>query len=182
MKSEKFKYKSSTLHSSLYTFHFNIPCFILVGGRSSRFGCEKDDKAKLFYKTQYDKCKKIFKNVYFVAKHKKFKNYPFFIEKSKIYAPLPAIEEILKKYKKVFILSVDTPNISEHSIIKLAKAKAVAENNPLIGCYDYTMLKEIKKRLNGKMKIFGINKKSLKIPKKEQININTQKELKLLRF
>jgi len=51
-----------------------IPCFILVGGKSSRF---KSDKSYLFYKMQYKKCKKIFKEVYFVAKKKKFKKYPF---------------------------------------------------------------------------------------------------------
>jgi len=181
MKSKKFKYKSSTLHSTLYTFHFNVPCFILVGGKSSRFGSEKDDKALLFYETQFKKCKKIFKNVYFVAKSQKFKNYPFFIEKSKIYAPLPTLEEVVKKYKKVFILSVDTPNITQKSIIKLLQKKAVASENPLIGYYDYTMLCKIRKNLNGKMKIFGINSKKLDIGKNEIININTLNDLRLLK-
>ncbi|ACM92809.1 molybdopterin-guanine dinucleotide biosynthesis protein A [Nautilia profundicola AmH] len=180
MKSEKFKYKSSTLHSSLYTFHFNLPCFILVGGRSSRFGSEKDDKALLFYRQQYDKCRQIFKNVYFVAKYKKFKNYPFFIEKSKIYAPLPALEEIVKKHKKIFILSVDTPNITPQSIIKLLHKKAVASDNPLIGYYDYTMLAKIRKNLKGKMRIFDINSNKIKIKEKEVLNINTLNDLKKL--
>jgi molybdopterin-guanine dinucleotide biosynthesis protein A len=151
-----------------------------VGGRSSRFGSEKDDKALLVYKLQYDKCKKIFKNVYFAAKYKKFRNYPFFIEKSDIYAPLPALEEIVKKYKKIFILSVDTPNINEKSIIKLLRKKSVASDNPLIGYYDYTMLKEIRKRLKGKMKIFGINRKTIQINRKELVNVNTLTDLNLL--
>jgi molybdopterin-guanine dinucleotide biosynthesis protein A len=168
----------SILHFSFYIK--NIPCFILVGGKSSRFGSEKDDKAAIFYKLQYTKCKKIFKNVYFVAKNKKFKNYPFFIEKSKIYAPLPAMEEIIKKHKKVFILSVDTPNISEKSIIKLLQKKAVAEKNPLIGYYDYTHLPKIRKNLKGKMRIFDINKKKLKIKEKELLNINTIEDLNQL--
>ena len=79
MKSEKLKLKNkklklkNTLHFSLNTFYF-IPCFILVGGKSSRFGSEKDDKAALFYELQFNKCKKIFKNVYFVAKIKNLKN------------------------------------------------------------------------------------------------------------
>jgi len=163
----------------------HIPCFILVGGKSSRFGSIEDDKADLFYKYQYFKCKKIFKKVYFVAKYKKYKNYPFFIEKSKIYAPLPALEEIIKKYKKVFILSVDTPNISKKSIIKLLQKKAVCEKNPLIGYYDYTNLKKIRENLKGKMRIFNINNKKLKIPENETININTLEDLasfKLSRF
>jgi len=157
-----------------------VPCFILVGGKSSRFGSEKDDKATLFYKLQYEKCKKIFTNVYFVAKEKKFKNYPFFIEKSKIYAPLPALYEVVKKYKKVFVLSVDTPLVTEKTILKLLKLKAVANKNPLIGYYDYTMLSKMKKNLNTNLKIFNINKRKIKIKKKELININTLKELKML--
>jgi len=168
----------SILHFPFYIK--NIPCFILVGGKSSRFGGEKDDKAELFYELQYRKCKKIFKKVYFAAKNKKFKKYPFFIEKSKIYAPLPALEEIVKKHKKVFVLSVDTPNTTQKSIIKLLQKKAVAKDNPLIGYYDYTHLPQIRKNLKGKMKIFGINKKKIKIKDKELININTLEDLKTI--
>ena len=153
----------------------SVPCFVLVGGKSSRFG---EDKATYFYKMQYQKCKKIFKNVYFAAKNKKFKNYPFFIEKSKTYAPIFVLEELVKKYKKIFILSVDTPFINKTSINKLLKQKAVAKNNPLIGYYDYTMLKDIKKRSLTNLKIFGINKKVIQISKKELININKKEELK----
>jgi molybdopterin-guanine dinucleotide biosynthesis protein A len=149
-----------------------IPCFILVGGKSSRF---KEDKSKLFYKIQYKKCKKVFKKVYFVAKEKKFKKYPFFIEKSKTYAPIFALEEIVKKYKKVFVLSVDTPFVKEATLKKLLLSKSVACKNPLIGYYDYTMLKNFNKH---SLKIFGINKKCIKIPKKELININYKSDLK----
>jgi molybdopterin-guanine dinucleotide biosynthesis protein A len=156
-----------------------IPCFIFVGGKSSRFGTEKDDKAFLFYKNQYEKCKKIFKNVYFAAKYEKFKNYPFFIEKSKEFAPIFALEEIIKKYKKVFVLSVDTPLISEKSLKKLLKRKAVAKNNPLIGYYDYTMLKYFDK--NSK-RLFHINKRKIEIPQHETININKKEELTLLPY
>jgi len=155
-----------------------IPCFILVGGKSSRF---KSDKSVLFYKFQYNKCKKIFKNVYFVAKNKKFKNYPFFIEKSKIYAPILALEEIIKKHKKVFVLSVDTPLITEKSIKKLLLNRAVASKNPLIGYYDYTMLKNIKDSIKTNYKLFKINRKKIKIPQKELVNINTKEDLKSIR-
>ena len=164
-----------TQNPKLKTQNFSIPCFILVGGKSSRFG---EDKAGYFYKVQYQKCKKIFKNVYFAAKYKKFKNYPFFIEKSKTYAPVFALEEIIKKYKKIFVLSVDTPFVKPKTLKKLTKQKGVAKNNPLIGYYDYTMLKEIKKRTKSNLKIFTINKKTVQIPKKELININRKEDLK----
>ena len=126
---------------------------------------------------QFNKCKKIFKNVYFVAKNKKFKKYPFFIEKSKIYAPIFALEEIIKKHKKVFVLSVDTPLITPKSIRKLLIKKAVATKNPLIGYYDYTMLKNFDKTTK---KIFPINKRKIEIKEKELININTLEDFQHL--
>ena len=186
MENEELRIKNNNIkHSSQFSIlnsKFNdVPCFILVGGKSSRFGNEKDDKAKLFYKLQYYKCKHIFKNVYFVAKNKKFKKYPFFIEKSKIYAPLPALEEIVKKHKKIFVLSVDTPNITEKSIIKLLQKKAVASKNPLIGYYDYTHLPKIRENLKNKMRIFNINKRKININEKELININILDDLQHLR-
>jgi len=150
----------------------NIPCFILAGGKSSRF---KSDKAKLFYKHQYSLCKKVFKNIYFVAKKKKFKKYPFFIEKSKTYAPVFALEEIIKKHKKVFVINIDTPLVTEKEIKKLLLKKAVAKENPLIGYYDYTMLKNINKN---SLKIYGINKRELSI--KNHLNINKKEDLNLL--
>ena len=153
----------------------NLPCFIFVGGKSSRF---KKDKSKLFYKIQYKKSKKVFKNVYLVAKYKKFKNYPFFIEKSKIYAPIFALEEIIKKYKKVFVLSVDTPLVKEKTLLKLAKQKATILNNPLIGYYDYTILKKINYYKKNGLKLKSINNRKMKINKKELLNINRVIDLK----
>ncbi len=170
-------YALKTQNSKLKTWNYSLPCFILAGGKSSRFGSEKDDKAYLFYDFQYNKCKKIFKKVYFVAKKKKFKNYPFFIEKSKIYAPIFALEELITKYKKIFVLSIDTPFINKKSLTKLLINKAIAKNNPLIGYYDYTMLRRLKKNKNKNLKISGINKKTLKIPQKELVNINKTEDL-----
>jgi len=158
-----------SLHSPL------PPCFILTGGKSSRFG---SDKSKLFYKHQYKLCKKVFKNVYFVAKSKKFKNYPFFIEKSKTYAPIFALEEIIKKYKKVFVINIDTPFVSPKTLKKLAIKKAVAKQNPLIGYYDYTMLQKLKQNKNTNLKIYNINKNQIKISDFEAVNINRKEELK----
>jgi len=173
--------EKNKINSTFSIFHsqLKIPCFILAGGKSSRFGNEKDDKAYLFYDLQFNKCKKIFKNVYFTAKKKKFKNYPFFIEKSKIYAPIFALEELIRKYKKIFILSIDTPFIKPLTLKKLLINKATAQNNPLIGYYDYTMLKNLKENKNKNLKISGINKKTVKIPKKELININRLQDLQI---
>ena len=168
--------KKKKLSNKNFSFK-NIPCFILAGGKSSRFGNEKDDKAYLFYDIQYKKCKKIFKKVYFVAKNKKFKNYPFFIEKSKIFAPIFALEEIIKKHKKVFVLSIDTPFIKQTTLKKLLINKAIVKNNPLIGYYDYTMLKKLNQNKKSNLKISGINKRKIKINQKETININKTEDL-----
>ncbi len=157
----------------------NISCFILVGGKSSRF---KDDKSKLFYKYQYNKCKKIFKKVYLVAKTKKFKKYPFFIEKSKEYIPIYPLYEIIKKHKRVFILSVDTPCIKDKTIKKLIRKKSVAKTNPLIGYYSYIHLKQISHLIKTSKKLYLINKNKTNIPKKEDININYKQDLKMVKF
>ena len=164
------------IHPSTHPPLLPIPCFILAGGKSSRFG---EDKAKHFYTLQYKICKSVFKDVYFAAKYKKFKNYPFFIEKSKNFAPIFVLEEIIKKYKKAFVINIDTPLITTKTIRKLLLKKAVAAQNPLIGYYDYTMLKKISKSKKTNLKIYGINKNTLKIPKKEAVNINKKEDLKL---
>jgi molybdopterin-guanine dinucleotide biosynthesis protein A len=109
-----------------------IPCFILVGGRASRFG---KDKTTLFYRFLYIKCRTIFKEVKFVAKRKKYRNYPFFIEKSRIYAPIFPLLELLKKYPAVFILSGDTPFLSSLQLGRLRSSLRVARGNPLVGVY-----------------------------------------------
>jgi len=150
-----------------------IPCFILVGGKSSRFGTEKEDKAELFYEFQYEKCKKVFRKVFFCSKRRKFKNYPFFLEKSTTYAPFFALEELIKKHKKIFVLSVDAPFVKPSTLKKLAIKKAVAKQNPLIGYYDYTMLKNFNKKT---LRIYGINKNQYPISPHESININTKEE------
>jgi len=164
------------VHTKERKINKKIPCFILAGGRSSRF---KEDKSFYFYKLQYKKCKTIFKKIYFVAKRQKFKNYPFFIEKSKTYAPIFALEEIIKKYKKVFLINIDTPFVSPKTLKKLAIKKAIAKQNPLIGYYDYTMLRQLKQNKNTNLKIYNINKNQIKIPSFEAININKKEELKL---
>jgi molybdopterin-guanine dinucleotide biosynthesis protein A len=148
----------------------DIPCFILAGGKSSRFG---EDKAKIFYKHQYEICKKAFKKVFFAAKTKKFKKYPFFIEKSKEYAPFFALDEIIRKHKKIFVINIDTPLLTPDDLFKLYRHKAVALENPLVGYYDYTMLKNFDKN---SLRIYGINKRKISV-KNSKININRKEDL-----
>jgi molybdopterin-guanine dinucleotide biosynthesis protein A len=71
--------------------------------------------------------------------------------------------------------------ISEKSIKKLLKQHATASKNPLIGYYDYTMLKKIKESIKKDLRLFHINPKKIKINNKELININKKKDLKLIR-
>jgi len=99
---------------------FDIPCVILAGGKSSRM---EEDKCFLSYKNttlikyQYDKLSNLFSNVYISAKSDKFGfKCNLILEKSDIFSPLVALQNILKSHKEVFIISVDTPNIEEKSI------------------------------------------------------------------
>jgi len=101
----------------------DIPCVILAGGKSSRM---KQDKCFLAFKNttlikyQYDRLNQIFKNVYISSKVNKF-DFPskLILEQNDIFSPMVALQSILLKNGKVFIISVDTPNISKSTINKL---------------------------------------------------------------
>ncbi|MBX1886574.1 NTP transferase domain-containing protein [Campylobacter peloridis] len=103
------------------------PCVILCGGKSSRMGEDKsllrvDDKNLTLY--QYEKFLNFFSNVYISSKKDKFhqKNLPLILdENSSCYSPLIALNSIFKHFKNtyIFIISVDSPNISKESIYKL---------------------------------------------------------------
>ena len=101
----------------------DIPCVILAGGKSSRM---KQDKCFLAFKNttlikyQYDRLSKIFSNVYISSKTNKF-DFPckLILEDNSIFSPMVALQTILQKHQEVFIISVDTPNISTSSISKL---------------------------------------------------------------
>ena len=131
----------------------NLNCVILCGGKSSRMG---EDKSKLIFKNQtltqfqVEKFSKIFKNVYVSAKEDKFgakfkliKDCPEF----KIYSPMLALYSILSNFKDefVFILSVDSPNLSDKELLKMSAfleqdyqiiiAKTPSHRHPLCGFY-----------------------------------------------
>lgn len=131
----------------------NLNCVILCGGKSSRMG---EDKSKLIFKNQtltqfqVEKFSKIFKNVYVSAKEDKFganfkliKDCPEF----EIYSPMLALYSILSNFKDefVFILSVDSPNLSDKELLKMSAfleqdyqiiiAKTPSHRHPLCGFY-----------------------------------------------
>ncbi|EAI5467472.1 molybdenum cofactor guanylyltransferase [Campylobacter lari] len=103
------------------------PCVILCGGKSSRMGEDKsllqvDDKNLTLY--QYEKMSRIFNQVFISTKKDKFhqKNLALILDEDlNNHSPLIALNSILKHFQNtyVFILSVDSPNISKESIYKL---------------------------------------------------------------
>lgn len=147
-----------------------ISCFILVGGKASRFG---NDKTALFYRLLYRRCQTLFPRVWLVAKGKKYRNYPFFIEKSSQYAPIFPILELLKYFPTIFILSGDTPFISPLQLGRLKKARRVAYRNPLVGVYlrrrDWHRLR---RRLQTDFRLQQVAP-TAPVPEGELININT---------
>ncbi|CDG57011.1 Molybdopterin-guanine dinucleotide biosynthesis protein MobA [Campylobacter coli 76339] len=131
----------------------NLNCVILCGGKSSRMG---EDKSKLIFKNQtltqfqVEKFSKIFKNVYVSAKEDKF-GAKFKLIKDclefEIYSPMLALYSILSNFKDefVFILSVDSPNLSDKELLKMSAfleqdyqiiiAKTPSHRHPLCGFY-----------------------------------------------
>ncbi|AYJ80923.1 molybdenum cofactor guanylyltransferase [Aliarcobacter cryaerophilus ATCC 43158] len=107
---------------------FEIPCVILSGGKSSRMG---EDKSLLSFSSsnsliefQYKRLKPYFKDIFISSKIDKF---DFLDDKTKlildinqdIYSPILALQTILEKFDKVFIITVDTPFVKLETIEKL---------------------------------------------------------------
>ena len=99
---------------------FKIPCVILSGGKSSRMGEDKSllpfSSSNSLIEFQFNRLKPYFKDIYISSKNDKF---DFLKDKSKlildknqdIYSPILALQTILEKFDKVFIITVDTPLI-----------------------------------------------------------------------
>ena len=157
---------------------FNISCVIFAGGKSSRMGQDKsllpfgDFESLTEY--QYQRLTKLFENVYISAKENKFDFDAEIIEDSpsdNLYAPTAGFEAMFKKLEdeRIFVLSVDTPFISEEEIKILLKndsesidaviAETASGSHPICGIYHRsllpafeTMLKEDNHRLGQLLK------------------------------
>lgn len=154
---------------------FDIPCVILAGGKSSRFG---SDKALVFAKKQYEYMREFFDEVYISTNEDKFDfECELILDSSEIKAPIFALRDILERLDEVFVLSVDTFGIDYANIKVLIDSKKVASTNPLIGFYDKSLLNKIKNSIEKKSyKIYNIQE-SLNL-NKEFININYYEEYK----
>lgn len=107
---------------------FEIPCVILSGGKSSRMGEDKSllpfSSSNTLIQFQFNRLKPYFKDIYISSKNDKF---DFLKDKTKlildknqeVYSPILALQTILEKFDKVFIITVDTPLIKISSIEKL---------------------------------------------------------------
>ena len=144
---------------------FEIPCVILSGGKSSRM---KEDKSLLPFgfsnsliEFQYKKLKPYFKDIFISAKNDKF---DFLQDKTKliidknqdIYSPILALQTILEKFDKVFIIPVDTPFLTYRTINKLIDesntfditiAQTPLKTHNLCGIFSKEILTFVKKML-----------------------------------
>ena len=124
----------------------DIPCVIFAGGKSARMG---EDKSLLPFSSfdtlteyQLSRLNKIFKTVYISTKDRnKFNFDALFIEDIKrddTFAPTAGFVAIFEKIKdeKFFVLSVDTPFISEVEINKILEADS-DELDAVIAKTDY---------------------------------------------
>ncbi|HKM18632.1 MAG TPA: molybdenum cofactor guanylyltransferase MobA [Aliarcobacter sp.] len=107
---------------------FEIPCVILSGGKSSRMGEDKSllpfSSSNTLIEFQYKRLKPYFKDIYISSKIDKFE---FLEDKTKlildknqeVYSPILALQTILEKFDKVFIITVDIPFVKIETIEKL---------------------------------------------------------------
>ena len=171
-------------------------CVILCGGKSSRMG-QKKENLDFFGESLADfqakKMQKIFPQVYFSGK-KPISNSSHFqtlLDLNTEFAPIFGLESILQTLKTdIFILSIDTPFLSEESITKLidsyqkAKKPTFAKNqkiHPILGIYTYEALTPIQQQIEKKnyrlMDLLGLlSANFVEIPEFQTQNLNTPKE------
>ena len=139
---------------------FDIPCVIFAGGKSSRMG---EDKALLPFgdaptmtQYQYNKLSNWFSKVYISCKSRdKFSFEADFIEdEDSNYSPLSGFVTLFDKLEeeRFFVISVDTPFISQHICETIIKADtndvdatvAQLDNKfqPLCGIYHRSLHKQ----------------------------------------
>jgi len=181
--------------------HKEIPCYILAGGKSRRFG-----EDKLLYKINgksviervAETAKGVFKDVYIVAKDGakfSFLNLPVIKDIKKEQASIIGLYTALvhSKGKECFILSGDLPLISEETIRFILKnynppitlAKTEDKIHTLIGIYSKEVLNKLEEFVKGKnFKIYefikNFNYKAVELPaelRKTVINLNKKDEL-----
>ena len=106
----------------------DIPCVILCGGKSSRMGEDKSllpfSSSSTLAQYQYEKLKKLFKNVYLSSKIDKFdfiSKKELILDKALVYSPIAALQSIFSKLdsQKIFIITVDTPLVKFESIERI---------------------------------------------------------------
>ncbi len=146
---------SNTEHQPL----FSIPCVIFAGGKSSRMG---QDKSLLPFggfnsltEYQYQRLSKLFSSVYISAKENKFDFEANIIEDQtakELHAPTAGFEAMFNALEdeRVFVLSVDTPFVTEEEIKQLLSsdspeldatiAKTASGTHPMCGIYHRSLL------------------------------------------
>jgi len=143
---------------------FQIPCVIFAGGKSSRMG---EDKALLPFASyttlteyQHQRLSQLFQNVYISTKNPKKFSFAaeFLVDNIKDnYSPLNGFLTLFEELQteSVFVISVDTPFISDVEIQMLLQADrkendaTVAQTNnkvhPLCGVYHRSLYPRISK-------------------------------------
>ena len=142
---------------STENLHFDLPCVIFAGGKSSRMGQDKAllpfGEQKSLAEYQYRRLSKIFSSVYISTKENKFAfSAPLILDGSHdVYAPTPAFVASFQELKEdIFVISVDTPFIDADTIEKIYTykdkgfdaviAKTKEGTHPLCGIYSYRLL------------------------------------------
>jgi len=141
-----------------------VPAVIFAGGKSSRMGRDKASLPFGGYSTlaqyQYQRLKKIFRNVYISSKTDKFDfDAPLILDRYSVSSPMAGLVsafETLAKTEAIFVLSVDAPFIEERIIAALLEADeqadaVIARNcervQPLCGFYRRSCLAPAKAAL-----------------------------------
>ena len=150
-----------------------IPAVIFAGGKSSRMGQDKATLPFGSYDTlaqyQYEKLKKIFKEVYIGSKTEKFDfDAPLILDRYAASSPMAGLVsafETLEDADALFVLSVDAPFVDEAVISTLLAADPNADAviarcckkvQPLCGLYRRSCLPHAKAALEEDKHKMGI--------------------------